>query len=301
MPSGYIPYSLSYLLLDTAGRVHVVDPGWSSETNWTVLVETLTRAGRSLADVTTIVATHLHPDHLGMAGRLRTATGAQLVMHAVEQSAVATEGSTSQSPETTAARLRGWQIPEERLSEFDWASMQGPAEQRPTADVTVVDGDRLLVPGFDLEVIWTPGHTSGHLCLVDVGRNMILTGDHLIPTIHACLGLGAPSETNPLADYVASLEKLAVYGQCEVLPGHGYRFLGLTERSGQSREHHLRRAREVALVLAAGSADSVYDTAAQLTWSNGWQNLHGFYLYSALLQTAMHVTYVEQYGAPALP
>jgi len=111
--------------------------------------------------------------------------------------------------------------------------------------------------------------------------------------MHAGLGLGAPTDSNPLADYLSSLERVGVYPEHEVLPGHGYRFLGVASRAAASAEHHRRRSREVAAVLADAPESSNWQIAARLTWTAGWQNLADFYLYSALAQTAMHRDYVE--------
>jgi glyoxylase-like metal-dependent hydrolase (beta-lactamase superfamily II) len=164
-------------------------------------------------------------------------------------------------------------------------------------DGVLSDGDVLPVPGFRLEVMATPGHTAGHICLRDDDRGLLFTGDHVLPTVFAGLGLGGPTASNPLADYLASIDRVRRFPDHEALPGHGYRFRGLAGRAEECAEHHLKRAREVAAVLAdedpRSGGPSIWDIAARLTWTAGWEGLEGFQLLSALTQTEMHRDFVR--------
>lgn len=294
MPGGHIPYSFVYLYRDAEGALHVVDAGWDSDENWQSFVDGLTSIGAALADVKTIVVTHMHPDHLGMANRMRAATGAPLVMHREEQHAL---DGTNWTRNALTEHLDSWGVPDDRRPELlkvmDNDSSLGAVQ----IDRIVEDGEVLAWPGIALTVMWTPGHTGGHFCLRDEDRGLLITGDHILPTMHAGLGLGAPTESNALADYVRGLHRVAAYPNYETLPGHGYRFTGIANRAEQHAEHHLRRTRQVAEVLAENPGLSVWDTASRLTWTAGWENLTSFFLYSALLQCAMHREYLEQGGS----
>lgn len=296
MPGGHIPFSLLYLLRDAAGRIHVVDPGSDSAENWQCLISALERIGADVGSVGSITATHLHPDHLGMAGRLQAASGAPLQMHIAEQRALAAMRGNELSPLVIARQLGEWEVPVSRRAEMEHLRRGVSERPVPGVDRVVSDGDRLDIPGFDLTVMHTPGHTSGHLCLRDDERSLIVTGDHVLPTMHAGIGLGGRTDANPLADYLASLRAVAVYPDHEVLPGHGYRFIGLGTRARESAEHHLRRSREVAAALDDARDLSIWQIAERLTWTAGWENLSGFFLYSALSQTAMHKAFVEGGG-----
>lgn len=287
MPTGHIPYSLCYLLLASDGGVHLVDPGWDSDDNWAALVAALARVGREPADLRSAVVTHLHPDHLGLAERMRRETGARVILHRTEQ-AVFEHG---WNREALTPQLAAWGVPADRHAEMDAVLALSTGYPEFHANDVIDDGQRLDIPGFDLLAMLTPGHTSGHLCLRDDARSLMFTGDHLLPTIFGGLGLGGPTASNPLADYLHSLERIAAYPDHEVLPGHGYRFTGLADRAAASAEHHLRRTREVHAVLAEGGEPTVWEIAGQLTWTAGWGNLSGFFLFSALLQTAMHRDY----------
>jgi glyoxylase-like metal-dependent hydrolase (beta-lactamase superfamily II) len=305
MPGGRLAYSLAYLLRGTDGRVHVIDPGTDSDGNWDRLVAALAvvapEGPGGAADVAGITATHLHPDHLGLAARLRAASGAPLGMHSHEVRALQRHSERTFDHDEVAARLEEWGVPAERrpeLARYVDRSPEGPM----TVDRVLADGDTLSIPGFSIEVMATPGHTAGHICLRDDERAVLFTGDHVLPTVFPGLGLGGESSTNPLADYIESIGRVRRYTDHEALPGHGHRFTGLADRADECAEHHLARAREVSAVLAGRDASrgapGVWEIASQLTWTAGWGGLEGFQLLSALFQTEMHREFVRAGGLP---
>jgi glyoxylase-like metal-dependent hydrolase (beta-lactamase superfamily II) len=292
------PSSCVYIFRDELNDLHVVDPGFETKRNWSLLAESLDHLG-GLDRVRTIVATHLHLDHLGLSDRLRAASGAILVMHQAEQRAIAVRNAERWTQQDIDAQLAEWRVPENRRAELRnlLRGRRGPGKAPVVvADRLVVDEEALGIPGLDLVVMWTPGHTPGHICLRDEQRGVVLTGDAVLPTQNAGLGLGGRTSTNPLADHLTSLNRLSAYEALEVLPGHGARFHGLAERTAASREHHLRRTREAAGILAAEPDASIWRIAEQLTWTAGWTNVMGYYLFSALTQTEMHRGFVMSGG-----
>ena len=287
MPMTHLPVVLSYLIVDASGGVHVVDPGWDSDENWQRVLDALAQLGSSPSGVVSATMTHLHRDHIGMAERYRASTPARLQLSRVDQLALNVDPKATL--EAAAAQADSWGVPHDRRAELDvdFGTEQGSAPLQ--ADVLLDDGDDLGVEGTGIHVVLTPGHTSGSVCLALPDEKVLFTGDHVLPTIYSGLGLGAQTTSNPVTDYLESLETVAVYDDFEVLPGHGYPFTGLAERRAQLAEHHLRRSREAAQVLGDDSSVSVWSVASRLHWTAGWQNLHGPMLRSALAQTAWHM------------
>lgn len=294
MAGGHIPYSFCYLVLGENGGVHLIDPGSDFDPNWSALAAALARVDRTLSDVESVTVTHLHGDHLGMAQRVREATGAPVALHRFEQETL--DG--LHRPDSRSAieiALGDWAVPPEDTREFE--SITGVITGSITAftaDVILDDGATIDIPGHPLRVLWTPGHTGGHICLLDEKARLLFTGDHLLPTVFPGLGLGGITPSNPLADYLRALRDIEGFDDHEVCPGHGYRFFGLRDRAAATAEHHLRRSNEIAAALVELDHPSVWQIAARVSWSAGWENLHGFYLYSALTQTAMHVEYLRE-------
>ena len=117
-------------------------------------------------------------------------------------------------------------------------------------DRFLVDGERPLGPGSPLVALHTPGHTPGHVCFYDSDRNVVLTGDHILPRITPNIS-PAPGETDDIARRSTwrrcrRMKGLAVE---EVLPAHEYRFIGLDARIDGLRTHHQARLGEVMALL----------------------------------------------------
>jgi len=282
---GIVTSTLSYVLVGPDGVGHIVDPGWDSDDNMARLRGALEEWG--IDRVGTVVATHLHPDHLGMVERVRRELGARSVLSRLEWDAVQASVFTRDADRT----LEEWGVPAERRAEMR-GDYEDPLAGWAGPDELVRDGD-VLDLGRPVRVVLTPGHSQGGITLVDETRRRILTGDHVMPHRNPGLGLGYVGDADPVADYYESAERLLEWDGFEVLPGHGYRFGRLGLRVRQHIGHHLRRSRQVAEVHARTPSATIWETAARLHWTAGFESLRHYYLYSALAQTAMHLAFVR--------
>jgi glyoxylase-like metal-dependent hydrolase (beta-lactamase superfamily II) len=293
---GSTPFAFAYFIRDGDGRLHVIDTGSDSDDNWGAVRFALTRIGIRRSDVASITITHMHPDHVGMVRRFRDGYGIPLAMHRIEQEDIAAiaSGAADVGPGIDENELfEEWHVPEPRRAELRNTSPTRLSDDPPpAADVLLENGDRLDVPGRDIRVLHTPGHTRGSISLEMPDERLIFTGDHVLPEQFPGIGLGSTAGENPVADYLDALERVAEFDDHEVLPGHGYRFVGLAERCEQLADHRRRRSAEVAAVLTRDPGATTWDIASHITWSAGWSNLHGFFLRSALAQTAMHRAFV---------
>lgn len=294
IPEGAIPHTLTYVLESQGGGIHLIDPGWDSRENLTTLTSSLRSLGHSLEDVETVIATHHHPDHLGIADRLRGISGATVLFSAVEREVLAQQTAPGVRDQVRyASVLEGWGVPRDRRAELAAAFDRPSLIDDMVVDRALADGDLIQLVGHTLRVIATPGHTDGHICLVDAARGLLYSGDHILPGIYSGIGIGTLPGSEPLGDYLASVDKLAPLDELEILPGHEFRFTGLGARRGQIVAHHLRRTREVASLADAFGNAPVWDYAQHLTWTAGWDGLSGFWLHSALRQTEMHLDLVR--------
>jgi len=282
LPVAPPPYTLVYVFEDARGDAHLLDTGWDLPGSLDLLSSGLTSIGLSLDRVASVTATHLHSDHLGLASAIRSASGARVQVHEAEQVALDT------TLRHGAADLDSWGVPADLHDGM--AAMI--ARARPTevsADRLLVHGELLDIPGREVRLLHTPGHTSGSLCLVEDG--VVFTGDLVLPTIFPGVGLGGPAD-DPLGDYLDSLDLVEALGDPLVAPGHGYVFRGLGERVASIRAHQLARTDEVTSILERDPAATVWEVASRVTWTGGWDELKGFHRVSALSQTAMRMRYI---------
>lgn len=288
IPVGALPGTLAYLHIGRDG-VQVIDPGWDSEDTLERFERMLQGIDRRITDIDTVLLTHHHPDHLGAAERLRALSGARVVMSAREAEVIAALAPAAVEDTRRMRRLERWGVPRERRAEMRDAFAGYPAPPSVAPDLRVNDGETIDLGGRPVQVVLTPGHTGGHLCLVDAEAHLLFTGDHVLPRIHSGLGLGIVAGDEPVSQMLDSLDRLHPYDDHEVLPGHEYRFSGLAHRRAGIAAHHLRRAEEVAVRLRVAPDDTIWSIARSLTWTAGWETLSGFYLFSALSQTELHV------------
>lgn len=300
---GNVPYTFCYLIEDGGGSVHIVDPGDDLDPGWDSLVSALRSMGKSVSDVASITVTHFHPDHLAMAGRLRSASGAPIGMHRLDRDAFRAAHPGAGRP-SLGERLGDWGVPRETRDVLQGlTTLPGWPDFEP--DRLLEHGDNIGAPGRNLLIRHTPGHTAGHVCVQLDDERLLLSGDHVVPTVVPGIGLPAGADSGePISGYLDSLDAVAALDGYEVLPGHGYRFRGLAKRAGFIREHHLARTREVIDALGRAPGASVWETASQLTWRGGWDGLRPPFLFAALAQTQMHLEFVRSgragtYLAPA--
>lgn len=296
---GAVRYTLSYLASNSDGQCIIIDPGWDSDEGWSQLLLGLEFAGLSLDAVVGIVVTHLHRDHLGMAARLAQHSGAWIGMHAAEHELLERRSNLS----TVASDEESWfsrcGIPNEEAK-----ILASPYEEviynthlaRPT--VALEDGARLPLAGRELLVFDTPGHTVGHVCVLDIDNELIFTGDHLLPRISSNVGLvsGNCSERQPISEFYRSLDRVAQWPQFEACPAHEYRFSGVATRAADLKRHHHERAGEIRNVLSTSRGLTIWDLALRLSWSRGWESLNPPNRRLAVAETAAHAEHLVMTG-----
>ena len=228
IPGSPLPYVLAYAFAVPDGVV-LVDPGWNAPEALAALTEGLGVAGARLEDVRGVLVTHIHPDHYGLAARIREVSGAWVGLHPADAALVTDRyEDVDDLLERTSRWVGQTGAPAADLAELRDASMalrRFVVAGQP--DVLVGDGDRPDVPGWRLLAVHTPGHTPGHLCFVEERSGAVLTGDHVLPTISPNISRHPQAGPDPLGDYLASLERLRPHGDALVLPGHQRRFRGL--------------------------------------------------------------------------
>jgi glyoxylase-like metal-dependent hydrolase (beta-lactamase superfamily II) len=293
-PHSGLRFTLSYLVSGRGGPA-LVDTGWPTDEAWTALTDAVKQTGHDIADVRHVLVTHAHADHLGMAGRVREASGALVGMHPAESATLLHRV----GPQAWRERLSGWLRARGALG----SEATGITEQMAGAvafharlarsDFDVEHGSLPLGAGTALRAVWTPGHTPGHLCFHDEQREVLLTGDHVLPRITPHIGLPPGAEGDPLGDYQASLRALARYSPAEVLPAHEYRFADLGARLDELLHHHRTRLAEIEHAVAARPGLSTWEVSAALTWSRGWDQTVGASRQSAVSETWAHLLHLQ--------
>ena len=131
-------------------------------------------------------------------------------------------------------------------------------------------------------MLHTPGHTAGHLCVVDRESRAIMVGDHVLPTITPSVAIAIGTERRgSFVEYFNSLRTTALWDDFEVLPGHERRFHGLNDRAIQLYRKHRERMMEIVAAVEA-QPSTIWELLPRLSWRRGHEALVGTHLRSAL-------------------
>jgi len=296
IPNNPLRYVLVYVF-ETDRGPYLIDAGWNTDDAFHTLESGLAKVGFEMADVQGVIVTHIHPDHYGLAGRVRETSGAWIALHPADAALIKDRyDEPAALLGEIATMLRRHGAPLEELESLQQASM--PVRSFVWAvkpDVLIEDGDKPEVPGWELSAIWTPGHSPGHLCFYEAGHRLMLSGDHVLPRITPNISFHPQAGPNPLGDFLESLDKVAAYPTDEVLPAHEHRFVGLQGRVDQLKAHHRDRFSEAVQAIKDGTTTS-WGIAAHLTWSRPWERIQGFMRRAALGETLAHLQALQAMG-----
>jgi len=171
---------------EETGRAVIIDPGGDED-------KVLAQCDRDGFGIDYIINTHGHPDHVCGNGRIKEATGAKIVMHAEDATFFA-------QPEV----------------ENFFSQLGLPAS--PPPDLEVKDGDKLSFGKLAMEVIHTPGHTPGGICLY--AQPHLFSGDTMFVGGVGRTDFPGGSSAQLLSSINSRL--LSLPADTVVWPGHGY-------------------------------------------------------------------------------
>jgi glyoxylase-like metal-dependent hydrolase (beta-lactamase superfamily II) len=255
-----------YVLEGDKGDI-LIDSGWDAPESLWALREGLTADRLKLQNIKTIVITHIHPDHYGLASKVKQLCGAKVAMHKNEADLIHSRykdfGELLKKIEEEFKRNG---VPQAEVSELRDASLWINKLVSPDSpEVMLDDGDVISNGSFKLEVLLTPGHSPGHICLYEPKKKVLFSGDHVLYDTTTHVGFHPQSGDDPLREYTSSLKKLERLEANFVLPGHGPVFNSLKLRIEQIFHHHEQRKRNI-LKTMSGGLKTAYQIAEEIPW-----------------------------------
>ena len=208
--------------------------------------------GRS---ATRVFATHMHPDHLGMAGWLTRKFQCRLWITRLEfltcRSLAADTGRDAPEDGVRFYRAAGWDAEALETYRARFGFFGKMLHALPDSYHRLRDGDELAIGGATWRVVVGCGHSPEHACLYSPELKLLISGDQVLPKITSNVGV-FPTEpdANPLDDWLTSLARIKaqVPDDVLVLPAHNDPFFGLHARVDaliDGHERGLARLREI--------------------------------------------------------
>jgi glyoxylase-like metal-dependent hydrolase (beta-lactamase superfamily II) len=281
--------------LDGGDEHWLIDTGEIHEDNFEVLTEYLRGEGLTWSELTGVLVTHLHPDHVGLIFEMleenpdldfRIPTGASM---------------GKRTPERTKEWLRRVGMPEA----FHEAVLEEITNHKYVDFMRdVKDRGRFLEPGTTLrlgsrlcEVLPARGHTPNQVVYYLPEDGLLFSGDHVLlnetPNVSV---FPEYLDGNPLRDFHEGLEGLLDLDISVVYPGHGPPFQNGKERVRELLEHHEGRLDQCRRIVEE-TPQSPFEVADQIPWSSGsFEDLKQVHQFLALGETFSHLEYLRQQG-----
>jgi glyoxylase-like metal-dependent hydrolase (beta-lactamase superfamily II) len=193
-----------------------------------------------------VICTHMHPDHIGMAGWLTRRFSCPLWITRLEyvtcRMLVSDTGREAPADAIRFHRAAGWD--EEAIEDYKarFGGFGKGVHALPDSFRRVTDGDEIQIGGRIWRAVVGRGHSPEHLCLHCPELALMISGDQVLPRITSNVSVfPTEPESDPLADWLASIASIAarVPDDVLVLPSHNEPFLGLHARLGQLNAWHV--------------------------------------------------------------
>jgi len=270
----------------------LVDAGWDTDAGFAALEKGLAELNATVKDISQIVVTHVHPDHYGMAGHIKKASGATFAMHHLEKEFIEPRY-VNMEPLINAIDnlLLANGVPPKMIKSLSNATVGLEQYVVPALPDILLHDDETVTTGLlNFKVIWSPGHSSGHICLYEPEKKIFLSGDHILPTITPNVSIHPQAIENPLGRYFDSLNELKKLDVERVLPGHENVFNNFRERIEDILHHHEERNSEILAALGDKPKTS-FQVAQKVGWGykKSYASLPDFHKRMAVLETLAHL------------
>jgi glyoxylase-like metal-dependent hydrolase (beta-lactamase superfamily II) len=281
-----------YVIEDGDGLV-LVDAGWALTESLAQLERGLASIEHKLADIGQFLVTHAHRDHYTQAITVRRMFGSQVRIGEGERPTLELLTTPGRDPfEPMVRRLRtggavalvgelaAWRAANGSDGSNEWELPDGWLRPGPVA-----------LRSRTLDVIETPGHTTGHVVFHDVANAALFAGDHVLPRITPSIGMEPGQLTLPLLAYLDSLRLMLTLPDARLLPAHGPVTDSVHARVDVLLAHHEKRLAESAAAIDAG-ASTAYEAAQILRWTRHERRLDELDLFNqtmAIGETTIHL------------
>ena len=243
-----LPFALRWInlwLLEDGDGWTVVDTGVAtdeSRAHWTTIFASPALKGKP---VTRVLCTHMHPDHVGLAGWITDRFNCVLWMSRLEyvvcRMLVADTGREAPEDGVNFYRAAGWDDAALVTYRKRFGQFGRMVQAMPDSFRRVTAGESLRIGGHDWRVLGGHGHSPEHLCLWSPELNLFISGDQILPRISSNVSVfPTEPEADPLSDWLESCARLQreIPADVLVLPAHNEPFVGAHARLQELIDGH---------------------------------------------------------------
>lgn len=305
-----VPFAVKYVcvyLFKLGDKLVLIDSGLNLG-NWQKkFLESLEELKIDSREIDYCFITHIHIDHIGLAKKLKELNPSmKILMHDITYELLKWETNRANLEDLKnqaskiAEQMVKYGISKEqgkRVIQFFTYWPQFLIYQEP--DIILHDGDIIL---DKLEVIWTPGHSFGHICVFDRRNKYLFSGDHILSRITPHIGNFVVNEflhqkyrdfdfNNILKYYLSSLDKIDKLNPKIIFPAHQEIIFNAHERILAIKEHHQNRLKEILDLIKEEPLNPF-----QISQIHFGTDLDEINSYMALSEVLGHLLYLESEG-----
>ena len=297
MRDTFLPSVNAFVVRDGSETL-VVDAGTSDDFNDTRLMRALVGLGVDPERVT-LVCTHAHMDHAGLARELALA-GARVVV----PEGVLLDMRRLAVPawrEEMVARMRKEGVGEAQSAELANVIWDHAVnfESEKIAFSTIAAGEVLRCGRWELEVVPTPGHTPGHCALWEGRTRTAFLGDAVLFLCSTCIGFWGEGE-DPMGEQIVTLRRLAGMGIEHALMGHGLQEGSVAERCEKNARHHEHRSARALAAIRATPGQTGFDLVPAMGWRapfDRWSETPALTRWFLVSESIAHLDHLVAIGA----
>lgn len=308
-----VPFAVHYVsvyLFKAGGKYVLFDAGLNMG-NWKKkFFDALNKIGVSIKEIDYCFISHEHLDHQGLANAFkRKNPNIKIQMHDITHEMLQWESDKNnmeyieKEAKELAELMIKYGITEEQATKLiQWFTMWPRYRKYVEPDVILHDGDTISIGDDTLEVIWTPGHSLGHICIFDRASQYLYAGDHILSRITPHIGNFSISPKiqanyadqdfhNILKRYLESLDRIDALNPKIIFPAHQEIIFNPHKRIEEIKAHHDRRLKEISDVIKDHPT-----TPLDISFAHFGDELDDINRYLAISEVLGHLIFLEERG-----
>jgi glyoxylase-like metal-dependent hydrolase (beta-lactamase superfamily II) len=268
----------------------LIDCGMDTPEAFQALEQGMEALGLKWTDIRQILLTHMHPDHMGLSAKLLELSGAELLMHQAEAKHLELITGSDQRLPWLRQTFSQAGVPEEMQARIDrhFAVIRGNFHPL-TPNRLLSGGEWIPTVIGPAQVLWTPGHSPGHICLYNPEARLLFSGDLILERITPNIAWFPERDT--LAEFLESLNGLIEVPVDLILPSHGEPFRGHREWIAQTAGHHRDRCDQMRGLLSTDPS-TAYALVGKL-WKRKLSPINHHF---AVFEVMAHLEYMQRQG-----
>ncbi|MFX0027567.1 MAG: MBL fold metallo-hydrolase [Candidatus Hermodarchaeota archaeon] len=294
-------------LLRLDGSYILIDAGLSFRECEDLFFSKLEKLNISINDLKYLILTHEHPDHIGIAKAIKCKNpNIEILTHEMTNSLMRWMARpknleiAQNSVEESSSHLMKYGVGEKhgrKVLNFMTNFRRLTEYQKP--DRLLHDNDEILINSTKLRIIWTPGHSIGHICVFDEEKRYLFSGDHILSRITPHIGAYIIPNVmleeyqgfdfnNVLNYYLNSLDRIDQLNPRIIFPAHQEIIYNPHERILDIKKHHENRLIEIAKAI-----EKEPKTPFEISQIHFGKNLSEINVFLALHEVLSHLIYLE--------